>query len=515
MATFNTFCDPNTGATVRNDSAGTGFDAGQVFGNCSAVFGGIPAATPTNKVCPDLSVIVMGDTNVIDFNGGGGGCFNFIGNGAHHCVSGEYNFIGNGNNNKVFSSVGSASVFGGVIVGGENNLLCDNGTITANDAFIGAGSDNCIFGDRSAVVGGLRNTVKSSCSFIGGGGCNIVHQCYDFDTIAGGCQNAIGNSITAGNGFTTGYSFIGAGTSNCIDSTPTHISKSNSIVGGKTNRVFAGSVCSAIVGGGNNQVQGGASFVGGGNGNLVCSTLSNVNCSSIVGGEANLISDNSVVTADFSFIGGGSGNNVLGVNSFIGSGGCNIAAGAYSFVGGGGGAAAANGNAANGDLSFVGGGITNIAACTGSFIGGGAGNCVAGEQSFVGGGQQNCVTSSLGAVNCSVIVGGFGNLVCDDGVNPVVASFIGGGVQNKVCGSCSAILGGAGNSDGGFPYTGIFGVGITASAIPSGSGAMWVNELVVPSIPMGTLTPPGPPVGYPSWSLYWLPSGVLKQVYVV
>ena len=42
-------------------------------------------------------------------------------------------------------------------------------------------------------------------------------------------------------------------------------------------------------------------------------------------------------------------------------------------------------------------------------------------------------------------------------------NFIGGGVNNQVLGSCSAILGGSGNNDGGLPYVGIFGCNITGA----------------------------------------------------
>jgi len=82
MSSFSTFCDPSTGQTVRSDFA-TGHDAGSVFGNCAAILGGIPAVSPTNKNCSDLSVIVMGDCNHINTFGSpaANGCFNFIGNG--------------------------------------------------------------------------------------------------------------------------------------------------------------------------------------------------------------------------------------------------------------------------------------------------------------------------------------------------------------------------------------------------------------------------------------------------
>jgi len=79
-------------------------------------------------------------------------------------------------------------------------------------------------------------------------------------------------------------------------------------------------------------------------------------------------------------------------------------------------------------------------------------------------------------------------------------------------GDCSAILGGQGNNDNGFTYTGMYGVGLNGANIPSGTGAFWANELVIPDIPVTTGPPP---VGYPLGSLYYVVIGGLKQVFVV
>ena len=54
--------------------------------------------------------------------------------------------------------------------------------------------------------------------------------------------------------------------------------------------------------------------------------------------------------------------------------------------------------------------------------------------------------------------------------------------------------------------------------IPSGTGALWANELVVPDIPIGTLSGgvPVPPIGYPSGSLWYYPDvNGNNAVYVV
>ena len=264
-SSFCTFCDPNTGSTLRSDF-GTSHNVGTIFGNCAAILGGIPSATPTNLNCADLSVIVRGDSNCICLSGAGNGCYNFIGNGNAHLVTGSNNFLGGGNNNQINSFVGS-SVFGSVIVGGENNLICDNGSIIASDSFIGGGSDHHVYGAKSVVAGGLHNYVYSSCSFIGGGACNNIHLCYDMNTIVGGCQNSIGSSITSGSGFTVGYSIIGGGVNNCIDSTPTGISKFDFIDDGCNNTVCAGTNHSGIFSGYQNCVSGSCSVVLGGSGN--------------------------------------------------------------------------------------------------------------------------------------------------------------------------------------------------------------------------------------------------------
>ncbi|NDC42168.1 MAG: hypothetical protein EBZ77_11570 [Chitinophagia bacterium] len=65
---------------------------------------------------------------------------------------------------------------------------------------------------------------------------------------------------------------------------------------------------------------------------------------------------------------------------------------------------------------------------------------------------------------------------------------------------------------------GMFGKGLTAATIPSGLGAFWANELVVPNIPVGfcpsggSITPPG---GYPSGSLWYYPDTTGNNVVYV
>ena len=135
-----------------------------------------------------------------------------------------------------------------------------------------------------------------------------------------------------------------------------------------------------------------------------------------------------------------------------------------------------------------------------SFIGSGEGNVITfgSEQSFISGGTQNNIGALLGG-GCGSVYGGIGggcmNCIDDTGAQSCYG-IIGNGLNNKICagtnhssifsgngntvaGSCSSILGGSGNSDGGFNYVGIFGQGITANA----GNTFFVEGLNACSIP--------------------------------
>ena len=112
------------------------------------------------------------------------------------------------------------------------------------------------------------------------------------------------------------------------------------------------------------------------------------------------------------------------------------------------------------------------------------------------------------------VFGDCNNIVGSGATHAVIGN---GGSGNKVSGSCSTILGGVNNCDNGHAFTGIFGNSISAAIIPGGNGAFWVNELVVPNIPIGTLVAgiPAPPP-YPTWSLWYYPDvNGNKVVYAV
>ncbi len=384
---YNTFCDPNTGSSLRSDS---GHDVGTIFGNCAAILGGIPSAAPTNLNCTDLSVIVMGDSNCICLSAAGNGCYNFIGNGNAHLVTGSNNFLGGGNNNQINSFVGS-SVFGSVIVGGENNLICDNGSIIASDSFIGGGSDHHVYGAKSVVAGGLHNYVYSSCSFtcgglsfVGAGLSNLVSTSWSSiisgscNTISGGgynniigsgyknaitaitggggnnfigagCQNSIfqgsaGNAIGSGylnqigavTHFGAIYSFIGSGQSNCIDTgTNPNVTTWDAIGAGQNNKICTNVCSSGVFVGDTNIIVANCSFIGGGQSNFIDSSHASPTTYAVIGGgQGNKVcigtthssifgGNNNCVSGSCSAILGGSGNNDGGLN-WVGIFGCNI-----------------------------------------------------------------------------------------------------------------------------------------------------------------------------------------------
>src|SRR6185312_2812354 len=164
-------------------------------------------------------------------------------------------------------------------------------------------------------------------------------------------------------------------------------------------------------------------------------------------GNYNCIGD-ATHTAANGFIGGGQCNGVFRDLAAV-VGGCqNSAHSCMSFIGGGG----VNNIFIKSDCSFLGGGSLN-----------GIGDSSVSPvnfatESFLGGGSMNCIDAVGANTKFGVIGGGQSNKVCA-GTNH---SSIFSGKGNTVSGSCSSILGGSGNSDGGFGYVGIFGQGITA-----------------------------------------------------
>ena len=99
-------------------------------------------------------------------------------------------------------------------------------------------------------------------------------------------------------------------------------------------------------------------------------------------------------------------------------------------------------------------------------------------------GSDNFINNTGFATTYGVIGGGQGNCIFP-GTNH---SSIFSGNGNCVSGSCSSILGGSGNSDGGFNYVGIFGQNVTG-VIPN---AFHAENFVGQNMPLYTGTLPYP-----------------------
>ena len=172
----------------------------------------------------------------------------------------------------------------------------------------------------------------------------------------------------------------------------------------------------------------------------------------VAGGSGNMAGENAFVGSgtgnlasnSWAAIGGGGGNTASGVAAFVGAGGQNSAVGSSAFVGAG------SGNIAAGSYcTFVGAGVFNTVYADYSAIVGGYKNFVSNltAYSFIGGGYSNY----LAGRGYSVIGGGWGNMIMATNTGPTGgrASFIGGGLLNKITGPCASILGGHANFVGG------------------------------------------------------------------
>lgn len=191
-----------------------------------------------------------------------------------------------------------------------NNVSVIRGQVVSGAyAFIGGGGCNTVQGNYSSVLGGSQNQIcQSSFAAISGGQSNFIDRNSNGSSIVSGTQNCLCN-----NNYVAG----------CL--------QANSIIGsGNLNLICCGS-CSGILGGANNIINSGYSFIGGGEANTLQGLASLITggqsnqvsgaCSAIVGGCANTVS------GSYSAILGGSGNNDNGHN-WAGIFGCGITAGA-------------------------------------------------------------------------------------------------------------------------------------------------------------------------------------------
>jgi hypothetical protein len=168
-----------------------------------------------------------------------------------------------------------------------------------------------------------------------------------------------------------------------------------------------------------------------------------------------------------------------------------------------------------------------IGSCQSIIVGGDCNNIFSGSNgSFIGGGYINHIGSNTEGSIFGVIGGGCCNLIDSTVANPSSFGIIAGGFSNTVCagathssifsgsincvaGNFSVILGGTGNSDGGFNNVGIFGQTITASA----ANTFYVNCLNANSIPGPYAAPPGLPMG----TIWYGPAGIVtaKALYII
>ena len=213
------------------------------------------------------------------------------------------------------------------------------------------------------------------------------------------------------------YDFIGGGISNCI----------------------CNAKCSSIVGGDRNVISGSNSsryhFIGGGLINKICIPAGAATGDSVgfIGGGYN-----NHVTIGAGVIVGGTSNSNSGYEGFIGGGNANTVSGCYGFIGAG------RLNTVSGHCGFIGGGCLNN-ICSGetfAVIGGGRQNIVDGDYSIIAGGYFNSVS-----IACSFIGGGCCHIISGDSTR--YGDSILGGCYNRICGACysyhNSILGGSNN----------------------------------------------------------------------
>jgi hypothetical protein len=288
--------------------------------------------------------------------------------------------------------------------------------------------------DYSLIGGGYNNIITGSTysGIIAGSG-NTISDVSKLSVIAGGSDNKISGHTNA---------FIGGGQNNLIDFTcPQAFTgyTNESIIGGDSNKIYA-SYNSSIVGGSGNTVTN--VTYGGGFNNLfggIGGTLINGVCSSIVGGESNLIGVSNCTTRGSTII-GGSGNTLNqasnnNYSSIIGGVGNDSNSNYTSIIG----SYSSTIGTSSRYSSLIGGSGNTIANAEYGAIVGGYGNItISSDYSVIDGGYDNYIGSS----NYSVIDGGEINNIDSSGY-----SIIGSGFDNRITGSTySGIFAGGGNT---------------------------------------------------------------------
>lgn len=270
-------------------------------------YGGFIGGGESNTVESQGGVICGGFNNLnqskYGFIGGGGGASvgfrnqikcadsatysagnNAIVGGSSNVIDECYmSFIGGGTGNGIYSVTPAASVvYGGAIVGGQNNYIGYDGTTVTNTtwAFIGCGYNNKITGNGSAIVAGGDNTLAGSGntitgvrSIIGNGTHHSITG--NYSVICGGGTGTAGqgNTVSGSNGF------IGNGAINSVAASDNAILNGNkvTITASRNSFLGAGSASNStdyVTISGSNNIVGGTSgnFVVSGTGNVLLGT---------------------------------------------------------------------------------------------------------------------------------------------------------------------------------------------------------------------------------------------------
>jgi hypothetical protein len=295
---------------ILGDSSVIGGGTGNVIEGSNSFIGGggmhpdgqmYNGANGANYVLADFSSVVGGADNYVD----GDGYSSILGGERNRVSECTNSWVGGGLKNWVGGDTWDPTVYNSVVCGGELNKMLGSWS------FCGAGFDNEVFGNASAIVSGgyLRTYEMGNDRWI------FINQ---IDTNAA-------------------YSFIGTGWGN-----------------------RAGDSCSLVLGGVHNYARGKFSVVVGGGADF------DPQLSGFI-----IPDDTNSAPGDYGAILGGRGHIAGGFASAVGGGSYNRATGDYSVISGGGGKDVSYANTAAGEGSTIGGGADNSALGMYSIIPGG------------------------------------------------------------------------------------------------------------------------------------------------
>lgn len=422
----------------------------------------------SNRVAAgNISVISGGRNNAIGGSATGAAIVGGLGNGNY----GNYGFMGGG-----YGNLNNSTGMNGVLVGGRfnyNNALGGtvvggaNNTNVGEYGFIGGGTGNYNSGNPSVICGGRNNTNSAANSVIVGGISNNSSGKRNF--IGGGFYNKIDatGSVVVGGEYNTIYDkmsgIVGGQFNQILSSYSTDLVALNgeNFIGGGSNNIINENCHSGVITGGRNNINSQYfAFIGGGVGNTIGKTGSS---SLIVGGLNNMI----LSQTSRAVVVGGTNNRLQGNDSIIVGGDTNSITGNFNSLLGG------SNNLIEGNLHSLVGGTGNKMDGTGCFIGGGVDNTIVSSisnadvfsKNVIGGGEQNYIYGSL-----SAIVGGYQNSINSGNTGEMgTQCFIGGGYNNKIYTNYASIVSGRNNK---------LGTGSSLSSIINGSSNVVNNSTV-------------------------------------